>query len=35
MVQIEKYPLTFGIAWLHIGKKVQLGAKSSDCRTEG
>ncbi len=23
MVQIEKYPLTFGIAWLHVGKKVQ------------
>jgi len=21
MVQVEKYPLTFGIAWLHIGKK--------------
>jgi demethylmenaquinone methyltransferase/2-methoxy-6-polyprenyl-1,4-benzoquinol methylase len=23
MVQVEKYPLTFGITWLHIGKKVQ------------
>jgi len=23
MVSVEKYPLTFGITWLHIGKKVQ------------
>lgn len=23
MVHVEKYPLTFGITWLHIGKKVQ------------
>ena len=23
MVNVEKYPLTFGITWLHIGKKAQ------------
>ena len=21
MVNVEKYPLTFGVTWLHIGKK--------------
>ena len=26
MTEIEKYPLTFGITWLHIGKKPELGA---------
>lgn len=24
MVDVEKYPLTFGITWLHVGKKVHL-----------
>jgi demethylmenaquinone methyltransferase/2-methoxy-6-polyprenyl-1,4-benzoquinol methylase len=23
MVNVEKYPLTFGITWLHVGKKAQ------------
>ena len=26
MTEVEKYPLTFGITWLHIGKKPELGA---------
>ena len=26
MVEVEKYPLTFGITWLHIGKKPELVA---------
>jgi demethylmenaquinone methyltransferase/2-methoxy-6-polyprenyl-1,4-benzoquinol methylase len=26
MIEVEKYPLTFGITWLHIGKKPELVA---------